>query len=315
MFKWLHKKPKLSELLEKYLTVHPALAPTTVRGTRRAWNQMVAIIGNKRVCRFSEDDAEKVQAIWIRRFGTTSTPISYRKTVSPLFTWSVKKGWIKTHPFTGLKKPRVTKRKVRTYSTEEFKSLLRACGGNIRWITILMIARTTGMRKSEIQNLTKSDVKFEKGTIIVSRKLATETTWPWQPKNRKERELPLTPAVASLITELLYSTPVLQPYFLSKPVRYCYLMGLQRMGLLSDNLYPISNFDRKFRKIKQQAQVDGHFHDLRSTCLTDLADVLNLNELQAIADHSDIKTTTRYIGIGRDTVSKARERVSALVGA
>jgi len=316
MFKWLYATPKLSELLEKYLNVRPELAPATVRMTRQVWEQMVVITRDKRIGKFGFDDAEAVQAYWVRRFGTKSTSISYRKMVSPLFTWAVEKGWLIKHPFDGLKKPRVTKRKVRTYRNDEFKQLLRGCGGDIYWITILMLARTTGMRKSEIQNLTRSDVNFEKNIILISEKFATETTWPWRPKNKKERELPLTPAVASLITEMLYTVPMSQPYFLLKTARYCYLMGLQQVGMMSDELckHPITNFDKKFRNIKKRAQVEGRFHDLRSTCLTDLAETLNINELRAIAGHSDIKTTTEYIGIGRDTVSKARDRVIASLG-
>lgn len=306
---WL-QKPKLTGLLELYLSKRK-LAFSTVRLTKTAWGQMVEEIGDIRVNKFTPDKAENIQAYWLNVISPSATRI-YRKSVSPVFSWAVLKGYIKKNPFEKLKTPKESKKVVRVYSPAEFKNLLIACGGDIRWITMLIVARTTGLRKSAIQNLTRSDIRWDDEVIVPQIKSDADTTWHWTPKDKDERPLPLAESAARLLAELLFGIPSEQPYIFLKPARYFHLMELKKMCLMSGEmkLHPISNFDRKFRKIKKAAGVKGKFHDLRSTCLTDLSDVLNPNELKSISGHSDIQTLMRYIGIGRDVVNKARSKVN-----
>lgn len=308
MLKWLYK-PKLNKLLESYLAVHKRrLSPSTVRLTRQAWKQMVTTIGDIKVNAFRQTEAENMQAFW----GNSTTARIYRKSVSPVFSWAILKKYIKVHPFRNIKTPREAKKQVRVYTEQEFGRLIRACEGDIRWLLTLFIARSTGMRKSAIQNLTREELCFESETINLREKKETDSTWPWRIKDREERTLPLAKAVIDLSTELLYSTPPTQPYFLVKPARYFHLLEMRNLGQMTDIMkqYPVSNFDRTFRKIKKRAGVKGKFHDLRATCLTDLSSVLNLNELLYVGGHSDVKTSMRYIGTGRDAVNKARKRVN-----
>jgi integrase len=304
---WLHK-PKLNVLIETYLQKHK-LAYSTARLTRTAWSQMVEEIGDIRVNKFTPNVAENIQSYWLRKVSSSAARV-YRKSVSPVFSWAVTKRYIKKNPFGKLKAPKESKKVVRVYSPAEFRNLLIACGGDIRWITMLVVARTTGLRKSAIQNLTKDDIRWDDKVIVPQIKLDTDTTWPWMPKDRDERPLPLAESTARLLTDVLKT--VQQPYIFLKTSRYFHLMELKKIGMLTGDmmLHPISNFDRKFRKIKKAAGVRGKFHDLRSTCLTDLSGVLNPNELKRISGHSDVQTLMRYIGIGRDTVNKARVRVN-----
>lgn len=309
MFKWLQPKPKLSIVLTEYLEVNK-LAMNTVRLTRRAWEQMIKQIGDMPVNKVTAQMVELVQAFWLDETSRTTARI-YRKTINPIFNWSVKKGYIKSNPFNGLKVPKEIKRQVRVYDPFELRRLMEACD-DIRWLGVILIATSTGMRKSAIQNLHRDDISFETETINVQEKFETDSSWWWQTKDREDRKVPLAPQVANILTELLYAIPNSQPYVMLKPSRYYHLLELKKMGLLTDDmrLYPFTNFDRKFRKIKKKARVKGRFHDLRSTCLTDLASVLNPREVAAIGGHSDFKTTMRYIGTGRDTVDKARLKVT-----
>lgn len=316
MFKWLYR-PKLNELLDLYLAAHRLrLSPSTVRLTQQAWRQMVALTGDIKVRAFRQTEAENIQALWLSQARPTTARI-YRKSVSPVFSWAKLKKYIKTHPFRDIKTPRESKKQVRVYTDDEFRRLIRACQGDIRWILILLVARSTGMRKSAIQNLTRDEICFEAETINLREKEKTASTWPWRIKDREERTLPLATMVANLLTELLYSTPATQPYILVKPARYFHLLEMRKLGQLTDamRMYPVSNFDRTFRKIKKRANVKGRFHDLRATCLTDLSNVLNLNELLHVGGHSDVETSMRYIGIGRDAVNKARTRVNESLAA
>jgi len=309
MFKWLFK-PTLNELLESYLNAHK-LAINTIMLTNQAWKQMVVLVGNVRVDRFTYNLAEQVQSCWQKQKSNTTARI-YRKSVSPVFSWSQQKGYIKRNPFNGLRVPRESKKQVRVYEPEQFKNLLRICQGDMRWLGILLVAKTTGMRKSAIQNLTRSDISFENEVISVQAKSETDHTWFWQAKDRDERKLPLVPFVANILTELIYALPTSQPYIFLSAARYYHLLEMRRFEMMTEfmRLYPISNFDRKFRTLRKRAGVERTFHELRSSCLTDLAGVLNIAELQGIAGHSDAQTTMRYIGMGNDVVNKARLRVN-----
>lgn len=318
MFKWLFAH-KLNDVLQGYLQEHK-LAANTVKLTKRAWSQMVQAKGNIPIRKFTPIMAVQIQAFWEKRMPSATTARIYRKSVSPLFSWAVEMGWIRTNPFFGVKLPRATKRQVRVYSSEEFRRMLEACrhiGDPLRWIAILLLARTTGMRKSAIQNLTRDEINFEDEIITVREKFNTEATWHWQLKDREERILPLLPVVSRILREVLSTVPIPQPYVILKPTRYYHLIECRRFGCLTDDMQirPLSNFDRIFRKIKKRAGVKGRFHDLRSTCLTGLADDLNPQELMLIGGHSDIGTTMRYVGIGRDVVTKARESVIRSLGA
>lgn len=310
MLKWL-SKPKLTTIKIEYLEANKhKLAANTIRLTEHAWAELVEVIGDIPITKFTRAKAEEVQAHWCRRTSPVTARI-YRKSVSPLFSWAIIKKYIKDNPFEDVRLPKCVKRQVRVYSNEEFRRLLNACRSR-EWVAILLLARTTGMRKTTIQNLTRTDIDFENKTISVREKKDTDFTWPWVSKGREERPLPLLLPVANVLTELMYDRPLSQPYLLPKPSRYYHLLEMKKLGCMTDEmrLHPVSNFDRTFRKIKARANVVGRFHDLRATCLTDLAEDLTIAELKLISGHSDVETTMRYIGVERDVVNKARKQVN-----
>jgi len=317
MFKWLHK-PKLSTLIDTYLQQRK-LAANTTRLTKVAWGQLIEAVGDMRVGNFRQEQAITVQRFWMDRLGGSS-PAIYQKTVSPVFSWCVHKGYLKSNPFFEIRKPPAKKHLPKIYEFEEFSRILKACAdmrpeNRLRWIAILLLARTTAMRKSALQNLCTEDIDFSGETITVRAKQQDESHWPWQPKDREERIVPLAKQVAGLLTELMFAIPQTQPYILLKPARYYHLLEMQKVGMLSDRmrLSPITNFDVTFRTLKRKAQVKGRFHDFRATCLTDLSGVLTLREVAEIAGHSDLKTTMVYLGVKnrRDAIDRARVRVSA----
>jgi len=316
MFKWLHK-PKLSTLIDIYLE-HKQLASNTVRLTKTAWGQLIEAVGDMRVNKFRQEQAIAVQRFWTGNLNGAS-PAIYQKTVSPVFTWCVHRGYLKSNPFLEIRKPPVKKHLPRIYEPAEFLRILKACAdmrpeNRIRWLAILLLARTTGMRKSEIQNLCTESIDFDNQTITVRAKPEDNKHWFWQAKDREDRIVPLVRQVAGLLTELVFAIPQAQPYVLLKPARYYHLMEMQKAGLMSDRmrLSPITNFDVVFRKLKRKAQVKGRFHDFRSTCLTDLSGVLTLREVAEVAGHSDLKTTMVYLGVKnrRDAIDRARNQVS-----
>lgn len=310
MFKWLN--PKLSEVLEMYMEIRKTLSPRTVKLTRLAWSYLIDFAGDIRVDRF--DDVAGYQSYCARTVSPTSVRM-YRKSIAPLFSWCIERHYFKKSPFEKVRSPRPVKRIPRVYTPSEFRRMFDACP-NDYWKAALLIAYTTGARKSAIENLCKADIDFENGLIRIQDKYDTDPgKWEWHPKDREDRTLPLIKPAADLILELVYSSP--SPYFLLKPSRYFHLLELKKMDMMSDEmkLYPFSNFDRTFRKIKKRAGVKGRFHDFRSSFASEmLSGGCSLVEVRDLLGHSSIKTTEVYLGSNSELVNKARAVSTELLG-
>ena len=89
------------------------------------------------------------------------------------------------------------------------------------------MARTAGLRRGEILNLTVNDVDFGRGRIIVQPKEVSKYTWRWVVKNKDRRELPLIDNLAQLLVDLHVGLPEGQPYLLLSTKRYAHLMELE----------------------------------------------------------------------------------------
>jgi len=308
MIKWLKPKPKLSMLIEEYLK-QAELSPSTIRLTELAWKKLIQFCGDVRVDKMI-DGAGFQKTMKKKRLSPASIRI-YRKTVSPVFSYAVQRRYIKVNPFDGIAPPKPQKKKARVFSAEEYKAIYDACP-NMYWKAIVLIAYTSGARKSAIQNLRKEDIDFECETIMIQEKSEDLADgWQWRPKDRSNREIPLVPQASRLIVELIYANP--SPYFLIRPARYYHLMELKKDGLLShqQRQHPVSNFDRTFRKIRDRANVKGTFHNLRSTFGSDmLKGGCSLSEVRDLLGHSSCQVTEAYLGSDNGLIKKAG-RVSA----
>ena len=154
---------------------------------------------------------------------------------------------------------------------------------------IVMIALRTGMRLGEIGALRNADVNLAAGYILVrgtycrEEKKRKSTT-----KSKKSRRIEINDDVREILTERKHKA--------------------QSAALFNIGMNTIKFFSRTCRwaGIKEI-----HFHSLRHTCLTNLANgygmrkALPLPKVQQIAGHADVKTTMRYVhnDIIQDTAS------------
>jgi integrase len=167
-----------------------------------------------------------------------------------------------------LGKPEMFLKRFRTRNTEELHD-------------IVLFALRSGMRKGEIGALTARDVNFEKNCIVVRRaysekeKKVRNTT-----KGKTFRLIEMNEDMRNILrkrmtkvktdTDLLFSTTT---WAIKNFSKYCAKAGVRQI----------------------------HFHSLRHTCLTNLANgygmdrPLPLPQVQKIAGHKDISTTMRYV--------------------
>lgn len=144
---------------------------------------------------------------------------------------------------------------------------------------IVLVALRTGMRLGEIGGLRNVDVDLAQGFIMVrgsycSREGKRKNTT----KSKKARRIEINTDVRKIL-RMRQHKPQMDPLF-------------------NIHMNSIKFFSRTCRLAGVK---EIHFHSLRHTCLTNLANgygmekPLPLPKVQQIAGHSDIKTTMRYV--------------------
>lgn len=307
---------RLGELLEDYLErTRTQIEVSTADSAAYRMKDFIAAVGNKYTDDITYKDCERFQQHCIDRELSPASANTHIKMVKRIFSLAVKRGQLEKNPFDGLPLLKVPRKSIRLFSKEEFDRLVRAAQPRI-WKARILLAKTAGLRRGEILNLTLNDIDFAKGKIIVQPKEDMKYTWRWVVKDKDRREGPLTEEVAKLLIDIQTELPDGQPYLLLPPERYRCLLKLKAKGLLIDRVRkcPDGNFRRNWKVICKTAGIlDGTFHDLRATCITEwFENGMMPHEVQRLAGHSSIDTTMNYyVGIREAMIDRAREASSA----
>jgi integrase len=158
--------------------------------------------------------------------------------------------------------------RIRFLSDDERARLFKACKAS-QWSKLhllVLMAITTGARKSELLNLTFSDIDFERQTAYV------QTS-----KNGQPRVLPLTNEVLAELNKFKSQEASLIFNSELKPDR------------------PMC-FTKQWKKALVQAEIkDFRYHDLRHSCASLLAQSgASLLEIAEVLGHKQIQVTKRY---------------------
>ena len=148
---------------------------------------------------------------------------------------------------------------------------------------IVLFALRSGLRKGEIGALTASDVNFSKNCLVVRRaysekeKRVKKTT-----KGKTYRIIEMNEDMRQILEKRIARTKS------------------EHDLLFNTKTWAIKNFSKYCAKAGVR---EVHFHSLRHTCLTNLANAygmdtpLPLPQVQKIAGHKDIATTMRYVHV------------------
>ena len=289
---------KLKTLCEKYLAEHSWLALSTKQVTDRAFRFFVTAAGNMMIDRVDYRACERYKS-WLLKTGRAKTSANiYLRSLRPVFGWAILIGLLEpdSNPMNGVKQLKVTQRPIRIFEDYEFARMLRFAP-NERWKAILLLARTAGLRRGEVLNVTSGNVR--NGFIFVEPKKDTETTWAWEPKGKEIRKVPLVAEVEGILNQL----PCHYPCISNR--RYERILKLKDAGVLSETVRgcPEQNFRRTFVTIQKKAfggQV-GTFHDLRKTYITQMANSLPDYFVCKLSGHSNVKTMTTYYTCSRES--------------
>jgi integrase len=208
----------------------------------------------------------------------------YVAALAAVITWSMKRRFAPigfVHPCKTLPRQAENNEQTRFLSDEERERLLIACRAS-KWAELyllVLLALTTGARKSELLNLRWEDVDTGRQIAYCGRS-----------KNGDPKALPLVPTVVELMADRQRSSGLL---FASK----------------SAPSRPYA-FEARWREAMRLAKLRSfRFHDLRHTCasmlaqngatLLEIADVLGHRQLQVTKRYSHLTTTHKAALVNR----------------
>jgi len=282
----------------------------------------IAIIGDIDYHNVTISEGELYRQALLEKGNSPATIIKKMKSLKHLFQLAVDREQLQHNPVKRVKTPKAPKKKVEIYTNEECCRMIMAAGQmkcSLKWDILIALAIETGMRKSELLNLTLRDIDFERVCIDVSPKRDTKETWRWDIKDVDCRTIPITKQMLALLAEFQLKRPSGYPYVFIPAARYDYIQNLRSRGkpAPTGRNKLITNFSRTFKRILKKANIrHRQFHDLRSTAITNwLYNGLKEHEVMRLAGHSSFETTHRfYLAVQPDLYQRARRANAVSIG-
>ena len=308
---------KLSEFLENSLDLtRGQVRESTLTEYNSTMRHFIDVIGDIDYLTVKQVYGERFIQACLDKGNAPATARKKIATLKRLFQLAIERGQLEKNPFQYVRKPRLPKRKVRIYTDDECRRLVRAARDFtverlVKWDLLVITALNTGMRRGELLNVTWYDVDFEKQIIEVAPKEEIAETWEWHIKDADRRRVPITDEVADLLAKHQTQQPEGYPYLFVPPQRYDHIQESRQKGSWSllKGSCPLNNFTRHFKIILARASINqGQFHDLRRTCLSNwFAHGLKEYDVMKMAGHSSFETTrTFYLAIREDLLDKTR---------
>jgi integrase len=214
---------------------------------------------------------------------SSNTVLRLKAVLSSIFKYAIRRGYLKENPVEGVFVDATPNQVERFLDDKERQALLSACQESTwdKLYLVVLMAITTGMRKSELINLRWTDINFDK----VLARLATT-------KNGSPR---INPIPAPALDELKKFRQVGNGLIFPSP---------------NDAEKPF-DFRVQWMRALQRAHIKNfRFHDLRHTAASYL--VMNgasLHETAELLGHKSTQTTKRYAHLSTDHKSALSERV------
>ena len=226
-----------------------------------------------------------------------STVNRYLATPSHACTIAMKEwGWLDSNPFQKVKRLSEGSGRVRYLSDEERESLLAACkeSGHPHLYTIVLIALTTGARRSEILGLNWKDIDWK------DRRATLHKT-----KNKERRALTLVPHVISELKKIQKVRRMDTNRIFVNPVGNIRPAGYHKSGYFY--------FEKAWRAALSETKIDDfRFHDLRHSAASYMAmNGATASEIAAVLGHKTLQMVKRYAHLSDDHIKSIVERTAA----
>jgi integrase len=268
--KWgKHQKPKLADFIQAHYLPWAKInhKPSTYQSDRWRCAVLSHALGKLRLdeltpFRLEQFKRERMHGTTKR--GTTRAPASVNHDLallSKILSLASDHGHLATNPCRKVKKLRLNNKRHRYLTEEEEPRLLAACFGKRAHLApLIRLALQTGMRRGELLKLTWRDID-----------LGREVCHVRDPKNSRDRAIPMSDDARACLEQI-------------------------RPGRADARLFPFDEIKRAWQTACRIAEIpDLHFHDLRHTFATRLADTgADAFTIAALLGHSTIQMASRY---------------------
>jgi integrase len=281
----------VQELIDRYLSdVLPGKAKKTQKDQRQQLSWWGAALGHLRIADLTPTlivECKSRLGLEKNSRRSSSTVKRYLAALSHVLVIGVREyGWLNENPMVKVSKPKEGRGRSRYLSDEERERLLAACRKSScpYLFTIVVLAISTGARKSELTELKWGQIDFKNSRIQLN-----------ETKNGECRPLALVNPAYNLMRELAKVRRIDTQFVFPND-----------SGAKSLDIRTAWEFALKRAKI-----TDFRFHDLRHTCASYLAmDGASGPEIAAVLGHKTLAMVKRYAHIGDSHVAGVVEKMN-----
>jgi integrase len=286
----------LSKFIKEYLEISKAnKVNSTYTIDKIALEKLVEIITDRNLHEIREEHIEKYKAERLNQKAKNSernisntTVNKELSTIKNMLKMALRRGLIRKDPSEYVKKPQEPPGRVRYLTKDEMPRLLEACKKHSYLYLFVVIALNTGMRKSEILNLSWLDIDFDHNLIHLD-----------QTKNRERADILLNKVVVSELRK-----------YRKEQQELCQEKGTGFPG----QVFPYSDVKKSFTKALETADIPNfRIHDLRHTFASYL--VMNNVPLPVVKDlmrHKSFDMTLRYAHLSPTQKKDAVELIAEI---
>lgn len=293
---------KATTLLQQFIEINRwNYEEATIEVFELAFRNFVEAVGNREITRITSQDGERFKGYVVQTDRQKSSANIWLRAIKRVFRWAVETNLLNKNPIADIKQFRITQNPVKFFTDSQVKSMIQFAP-DLRRKAIILCAWTTGLRRGAILNMTLNNVR--NGFVHVEAKRKSKTTWPWEPKTREVRQVPLVAQLHDMIEQL---SDCHYP-FLSQE-RYEYLLRMQEAGTMTarQRKCPEENLLRTLIRIQKRAfgRQIGDFHQFRKTYTTNMAESLPEHVVMKLTGHRCRNTLTHYTAVRRSFYQEA----------
>ena len=263
------QRPRLADFIRDHYLPWAKIhhKPSNHQSDRWRCDVLIAAFGKLRldeITAFRIEQFKRERMTAPTKHGKVRAPASVNHEItllSAILRLAIEQGHLETNPCRKVKKLRLNNRRHRYLTDEEETRLLEACFGPRQHLApLIRLAVNTGMRRGELLKLTWRDVDFGRDVLHVR-----------DPKNSRDRALPLNAEARRALEQLGPERP-------------------------EKRVFAFVEMKRAWHSACRIAEIeDLHFHDLRHTFATRLADAgADAFTIAALLGHTTIQMTSRY---------------------
>lgn len=278
-----------------------SVRPHTASGYEVAWRRRVRdSFGHRALNSITTFEIEAVAATWQIKYSTKRDALAC---LSKIMRAAVKAGLVPVNPCRGVELGRQeegdpTGRALSRAEVGRLLAVLPESGPYRRFVVTMLF---TGMRIGEVAAVTVGDCDLETGLIRVSKTASPGRSGELvvgPTKNGKTRLVPIANQLRPVIEEACAGKSMEDRAFPGPQGGYLNSKNLSRALKWPQIRVAVKNFP--------QTEAPLHWHDLRHTALTNLAlGGLVMPDLMAVAGHSTLQVTQRYLNTKADAATRA----------